>query len=222
MMDLVIDRTQRDVDYLKALLAKGWNNLSRMEIYEYYYGLEPLPLFWSDGTPMVCQDGPLYLYDSSRSNKGAYNLEDMNRVENAVKELCALLVSLPAELVDFAAENGVAWDQLFEVPYDPELYALTTKTNWKDSDVPTVSAMSRYLGNVQTLRGALEYETDPLPESMKKLDWQGANAIEKALLGLEVAIQAYRDKVQGYIENAPFAFRHCGSTVCGGNGLLIL
>lgn len=215
MMDLVTNRTQGDVDRLKVLNSIGWLNMTLLERYEWIYGTETLPLFWSDGTPMVCQDGPLYLYDKARSNKGAYNAEDMNRVENAVKELCGLLVSLPDQLVEFAEATQVAWDPLFEVPYDPELYTLTTKTNWLKTAIPTVAQLERYLGNVQTLRDALEYETDPLPESMKKLTWQGANAIEKALLGLEAAIQAYRDRVEGYMTRDRESFFYSGEIYCG-------
>lgn len=215
MMDLIADRTQGDVNRLETLSAIGWANMTKSQKYEWLFGTDTLPLFWSDGERMRCKDGPLNLYDKERSNKGSYNDADLNRVENAVKSLCEMLISLPTELAEFAEENQVAWEELFEVPYDPEMYNLTTKTDWTREDIPTVEPMDRYLSNVKALRDSLAYETDKLPDSMSYLDWSGANAIEKALLGLEAAIQAYRNKVEGYITRDKESFLYSGEIYCG-------
>jgi hypothetical protein len=87
--------------------------------------------------------------------KGAYNYTDLNRVETAVAELATMI--------------GLA---------------LTTKTDWSLWDVPIASDMERYLGNVRTIMNACPEGVvfPPLPESMNKLTYEGANNIEKALL----------------------------------------
>lgn len=87
--------------------------------------------------------------------KGGYNYTDLNRVETAVAELAGLL--------------GLT---------------LTTKTNWTLWDMPTVSQMERYLGNVVAIRDACpgSVQFPSLPSSMSGLTYSGANSIEKVLL----------------------------------------
>lgn len=94
--------------------------------------------------------------------KGRYSAEDLNRVESAVAELCALAVCLDVHL------------------------DLITKTDWSGPGVfsqnnwPTESQMERYLQNVNTLCDRFSLGAG-LPGSMADLDHQGANAIEQAL-----------------------------------------
>lgn len=88
----------------------------------------------------------------TEATKGAYNYSDLNRVERAVEEISALA--------------GLG---------------LTTKTNWSMWDVPTMSEMSRYLGNIKSVR-AYCGSTIELPESMNHLTYETANNIEKILL----------------------------------------
>ena len=94
------------------------------------------------------------------SCKGAYNYTDLNRVEAAVRVIAEKLNAL-------------------DIPV-----SLTTKSDWTNKDVPTKGDMSRYLGNVLQLRDAssgLYYAPQP-PSTMEKLDYVGANDIEKTLL----------------------------------------
>lgn len=92
------------------------------------------------------------------ARKGAYNYNDLNRVERAVAEL--------------ADELGLS---------------LTTKTNWTAWDVPTVAEMERFLANVETIRAlGNPLATTPLtPTSMVGLTYVGANDIEKILVDIE-------------------------------------
>lgn len=62
MVEFVTDRTEAHVNRLKALAAKGWNNMSTSERSE-------------------------WLGETGDTWKGAYNYADMNRVETAVKEV---------------------------------------------------------------------------------------------------------------------------------------
>lgn len=83
--------------------------------------------------------------------KGAYNYSDLNRVERAVAEISNL--------------GGLD---------------LVTKTDWGMWDVPTVSEMDRYLGNIKILRDLYVIDID-VPTNMNNLTYVGANNIEKIL-----------------------------------------
>lgn len=92
--------------------------------------------------------------------KGAYNISDMNRVEAAVMMIAEKLKEL-------------------HIPVD-----VTTKSDWAMADLPTVSDLNRYLGNVAKLRNASSglREAPQLPSSMVRLNYIGANRIEETLL----------------------------------------
>lgn len=96
--------------------------------------------------------------------KGRYSYTDMNRVENAVKALSAI----------FVAEGYI------DTP-------LTTKTDWNRWSVPTRSDMTRYLGNIETLRSFVPlYPTTPkTPTVGQRLNYALANDIEQIILDLE-------------------------------------
>lgn len=92
--------------------------------------------------------------------KGAYNYTDLNRVEAAVR---------------------IISEKLKEVYIDTDV---TTKSDWEQENLPTISDMNRYLGNVVKLRNAssgLRKAPQP-PDSMVRLDYIGANLIEETLL----------------------------------------
>ena len=88
---------------------------------------------------------------ATRATKGAYNYSDLNRVERAV-----------AEISDRAGLN------------------LITKTDWTMWDIPKVSDMSRYLGNIAAIRNHFSINTN-IPPSMNNLTYEGANNIELIL-----------------------------------------
>lgn len=95
--------------------------------------------------------------------KGKYRYSDLNRVEQAVKKLCALS------------------EQLDVYP------KLTTKTDWGEARIftidnwPTEEQMRRYLQNVTALCDLFEINSANVPRSPDCMDWCGANSIEKAL-----------------------------------------
>ena len=98
--------------------------------------------------------------DEWASCKGAYNYTDLNRVEATVQVIA---------------------DKLNELSI-PTM--VTTKSDWSNKALPTQSDMKRYLNNVHLLRNAssgLYYAPQP-PDTMEKLDYDGANNIEKTLL----------------------------------------
>ena len=149
------------------------------------------------------------------NSKGAYNASDLNRVESAVLYLTNILTSLPDELKLYATAKGVSWDAFFDVPYDPTAYGVTVKTDWVMEDIPTPSDMVRYLANVVLLRNALQYATADLPSGMDNLTHDGANAIEKALVGLDEAIEAFNSLTEKHIDNTAAAWFYSGDIYTG-------
>jgi len=101
--------------------------------------------------------------------KGRYSFTDMNRVESAVEALSARFV-----------EKGY-----LDAP-------LTVKTDWHSFSVPTRTDMTRYLGNIATLRSLVTvYPDTPLaPTVNQKFNFERANDIEKILLDVDAILTA--------------------------------
>lgn len=113
--------------------------------------------------------------------KGCYNATDMNRVEAAVKALAAELNSAG-----------------YAVTVNPVTYA--------ESDIIRRSDFAAYLANVQTLRDAIAVRasTPELPAADAKLDYVGANNIEKILADL--------DELLGWMT---YSRKYCGTFAAG-------
>lgn len=80
---------------------------------------------------------------------------------------------------------------------------------WYEADVPTVSTMEAYLGNVAALRGVLTLpaDTPTVPGDMAGLTQTEANQIEEIL-----------SVIHAYLEAMITVFRRCGAAICGGPG----
>lgn len=92
-----------------------------------------------------------------------YNASDLNRVGAAVQ---------------YVAERFTA--QGYTVAVSP-------KTDWLASDIPTASELETYRQNIASLRGliAVMKSTPETPETMRFLDYLKANDIERILLAVE-------------------------------------
>lgn len=102
--------------------------------------------------------------------KGAYTpYIDMNRVTSAMEYLVDRLKGFgyEAEYVTVEIEPG--------------------RTVWQREDIPTAPQLARYLANVEAIRDVLSVD-QALPESMKRLTYEGANEIERALVLVEQTI----------------------------------
>lgn len=97
--------------------------------------------------------------------KGCYNATDMNRVAAAVTEIAAELNSAG-----------------YAVTVNPRTYAGT--------DIIRRSDFAAYLADVQAIRDAIAVRTSTpeLPSAESKLDFGGANNIEKILTDLDELI----------------------------------
>ena len=181
LLSLITDRTQADVDRVRQLAQKGFGNMTADEKTEWLNGL-----------------------------KGAYNASDLNRVGNAVNYLSGRLTKLPEDVRAYLESKGVAPDAFFAIPYDPALYEIQAKITWQIPDIPMESEMAEYLSNVILVCSAFDYERDPLPESMHHLTFDGANAIEKALLGLDGEITSWKANTEKLIDNTSALWFYSG------------
>lgn len=109
-------------------------------------------------------------------HKGAYNASDLNRVGEAVLYLQSRL-----EAVGMTAAG-------------------TIRTDWTAADIPTQGQMEDYLAAVAAIRGKiLEYRTgSELPESVRRLDYNGANQIEFLLRAAEDTVTKVMLSYRGY------------------------
>lgn len=124
--------------------------------------------------------------------KGAYNYTDLNRVESAVKTLSVALTAAgyPVEITP-VLKGGKAEDR-----------------EWQEGDVLYRPQWTTYLANVQTLRDAYYTlaGTGELPKPEDKLDYQGANTIEKVLADIDLLIDCMKA-----------SYRRCGTFRAGNN-----
>jgi hypothetical protein len=102
-----------------------------------------------------------------RGMKGCYSYKDMNRVESAVETLSNKLVTLG----------------YLKAP-------LSVYTTWSRGHIPFENDMTRYFGNIATLRKSLPvYHTTPeAPTIDQPFNYERANDIEKILVDLEEII----------------------------------
>ena len=149
-VEMITDRTASDVEIAKSLVKKGLQNMTNEEKQAFLSGL-----------------------------KGAYNYTDLNRVESAVQYMFGRLTALPKDLRTLAGVLGVAWDELFDVPYEVKDYtSITTVTDWDVYDVVDTANRSRYLQNLQTIANAVGKDADKIPREWEGIKYSDANNIE--------------------------------------------
>ena len=136
MLPLITDRTQEDVNRVIYLRAKCWQDMTEEEQAEW-----------------------------STELKGAYNVSDLNRVENAVRYLAEELRKLgyPTNLVIHA--------------------------EWTKENKPNSEDLKRYFENVAKIRALLPavYASTPdAPDNdLSKFNHEKANDLEQILLDIE-------------------------------------
>lgn len=185
-LDLIYDRTAADVERVKTLAAIGWTNMTAAEKDEWLNGSGSAtePLEATDGILTDADDEPIDVLGGTVTVKGAYNYNDLNRVEGAVATLAVEMQDYLDELAAYLAAYDVAPDVLFDLGYT--VPTLTTKTDWADADFFVAADAVRYLGNVAALRDLIALDGAPqLPDDMDALTYTEANAIEYMLVIIE-------------------------------------
>ena len=95
-----------------------------------------------------------------------YNYSDLNRVEAKTAEVAELLT----------AQGYVT--------------TVDVKTDWTMTNFPTQTEMKRYLENVKKcVNNFCQVPGVTLPDTMDRLDYIGANNIEKTLVGIEKLLE---------------------------------
>lgn len=114
--------------------------------------------------------------ENPADHKGAYNASDLNRVGTAV-----LYLQDRMALIGMTAAG-------------------TIRTDWTAADIPTQGQMEDYLAAVAAIRGKiLEYRPgSELPESVRRLDYNGANQIESLLKAAEDTVTKVMLSYRGY------------------------
>lgn len=136
------------------------------------------------------------LTDTERAQleRGTLTYNTLNRVESAVKLLAAALTAAgyPVEITP-VLKGGKAEDR-----------------EWQEGDVLYRPQWTTYLDNVQKLRDAYYTlaETGELPAPEDKLNYQGANTIEKILADIDLLIDCMKA-----------SYRRCGTFRAGNNAV---
>lgn len=115
---------------------------------------------WANMTEVEQQEWLGEVVPTPAASKGMYTHNDMNRVESGVEGIAACLL-----------------DMGYAVP------EMVFKTDWTYLDVVTKEDMTRYLSNVETIRGILTVPitTPRTPKINEKFDYSKANDIEQIL-----------------------------------------
>lgn len=130
------------------------------------------------------------IYDRTQSDvdnkttKGYHNYTDLNRIESACRYLANLLTSYGYTV------------------------SITTKTDWKISDMRYASEMERIRQNIGKIEDTYySLPTTPsLPSTLNKITWQKANDIEEILAHIDLLIK-----------NMEQVFIYSGVARCGQN-----
>ena len=189
LSNLITDRTAADAQRVKELARLGWENMTEEQQAEWLAGM-----------------------------RGAYNAEDLNRVNDAARHLAQNAFSLIDILDTYRAAQGVAPDAAFLLPYKAEDVVIDIPASlWTVEDIPVETDMETYLKNVVTMRDLLEVAvgTPALPSSMSNLTVDGANAIEESLLATDDAQQAMEALTKEMIDKTAAAWYFSGEIYTG-------
>lgn len=188
-VSLITDRTQEDVEQVRALLQRPYRTWTAEE------------RSWFYGGGVV---------------RGAYNALDLNRVGLAVDAVRTLLLTRLTDLAAYLDARGVAPAPLFSLPYTADDVDVSPKTDWAVGAIPTREQMASYLQDIRTLRGLMPMPADlaELPESMRYLDYAGANAIEATLLAVRDTVEVLLAQCKANADLAASAWR-CAEINCG-------
>jgi len=177
--ELIFDRTADDVERVKVLkdqiMSEGLDSLTPSEKAEYLAGM-----------------------------KGAYNATDMNRVGTAVQYIAQRMIQLPIDLQTYRENNGVGEDHIFDLPYDTADIVVNPKTDWSVSDIPTVTQIKTYLGNISNLRSILTLPsgTPSPPSTLNGMTYTTANNLERILWVVYQALLQVESEAYDLIDRA--------------------
>lgn len=186
LSDLITDRTPSDLTHARELARKGWANLTAAERTEWRAGL--------------------------RAGGGAGYL---NRLGAAINYCVREYAGQREELEALMEELGVAHDVRFSPPYDPAALDFDQREDWVREDVPTPDELAEILAHVAMLHSCFQFEADPLPESMRSLTLDGANAIERVLFRAPTVGEEWLATTMAAVQRTADAWNYSGELLAG-------
>lgn len=168
----------RSEDGVYRVKVTAWDELNRPATYE---GVERFGLY-----AIIDRE-----QNDPRPSRRYYNSEDLNRVETSTEYVSELLIQVAEEMLEYVKSLNV-FPSSYHVPFGPHDPVVRVKKNWNGDyevlglppDEPPIAEMDRYINNVKLLKDLSQVETVELPESIRRLDWRGANNIERVLLDI--------------------------------------
>ena len=160
MPDFITDRRKEDVELLDRLYQVPYQEWD--EEYKGIWSGDLQPYYAKDGW-YDAADG-MYLVAGDGNVRGAYNEQDLNRVQDAVEELAET----------FHEKHGLMI----------ELEALPT---WTKSDIPDSARMGKFIRNAKKIRDAMAPD-NVIPTTMANLNYVGANRLEQMLIDADKRI----------------------------------
>ena len=153
--ELITDRTQADLERIKTLSQKSFEQMTMAEQLEWLNG-SIKTLSSADGV-LRASDKAVECYNGII--KGAYNINDLNRVGTAIKYV-----------------ENILHEYGYTIHTNP-------KTDWVKYDIPTLEQLNKLIEDVETCRAKLQLapSVPTTPMSMEHLTIEIANNIEKIL-----------------------------------------
>ena len=176
----ITDRTSSDVSYIKNLTSKimsvGFDGLTEDEKDFWVYG-HVVPLLDYNGNLLLTSDLE-ELFFTLGIIKGAFNVQDIKRIENNILYLHKILTDFQYN-VDFKQNP-----------------------TWNENSIPHLDEINNVRDNVHSLVLALHSPSDCLPIVYSDfLDWRQVNVLEHNLLSLYNWIELMKD---GFVYSGTF------------------
>ena len=211
-LKLITDRTEIDRVRLEALNAKGWDAMTADEKFYWRCGeAEILELL--DGT-LETSDG-LLVGAGNAVTRGAYNYQDLNRVEEAVQIVSSTAFHLVDEIASYLVEKGVATDAMFELPYKKSDSHVPPAKLWESKEIPSADDLSAYLAKVQIIRDILPTSAPLVPADMDGLRVEEANNIEKILEAVYAELDVQRVTIKDRADRTAESWNYSGEFFAG-------
>jgi hypothetical protein len=136
--------------------------------------------------------------------KGAYNVSDLTRVGNATSFLAKYLAKIRKEIILYMDANQVAVQTAIN-PYIDEDIANVSVKSWAVDEIPSASKLGAYLDAVNLVVSQMKQNWGT-PETINKLTYRGANAIEKALISQKDKADEIEAELKDRVDRTVSAF----------------
>ena len=144
--------------------------------------------------------------------RGAYNVSDIERVEEAVAFVSEYINSLQQTLDGYRESYGVASDSNFVSP----LREITVNPvgGWTREEIPSPERLTLFLNTVKAF-AETNFMGHSLPETLEKLTTEGANEIERVIVAQNANAEAIEAEKKKLIYNTSLSWKYSGEIFAG-------